>query len=112
VKVTLCPCASWLPFVGDIFPVAKTLMKCDASRDVGLEVKKQKTNYYMFMSCLQNDNIKIASKSFKNVIVQIFKSSSNKSKLHSRKLKSRLNSGMLAVIQFRIFGLPTSYVKP
>jgi hypothetical protein len=69
----------------------------EASRDVGLEINAEKTDY-MIISCHlnpgQNQNIRIANESFENVAK--FKYSgmtlTNKNDIHDE-IKSRLNSG-------------------
>jgi hypothetical protein len=64
------------------------------------------------MECRKEQNIKIANKYFFEVVADdIFENGSNKSKLHSRRIKSRLIRGMLATIKFKIFCLPVSYLK-
>jgi preprotein translocase subunit SecD len=55
-------------------------------REVGLEVNTQKTKYmvvYRHQNSEQNHNLLAAKKSFENVTkVEVFRKSSNKSKLH------------------------------
>jgi hypothetical protein len=56
----------------------------NASKDIGLEIKVDKTKY-MLLSCHQNvgqnRDIKLANRLFENVTVKIFLDNSNKSKL-------------------------------
>jgi hypothetical protein len=84
----------------------------DASKEIGLEVNSEKTKY-IFMSCHQtagqSNYIRVADKSFETSDrVQVFGSNINRPELHSRGNRSRLNLGMLASMQFRIFCLLVS----
>jgi hypothetical protein len=58
----------------------------DDSKEVGLEIKVEKTKYMLLsrhQNVVQNRDIKIANRLFENVTVQIFGNNSNKSKFHS-----------------------------
>jgi sorting nexin-29 len=74
---------------------SKTLL--EASRDIGLEIKAEKTKY-MTMSCHpnsgQNQNIRIANESFENVakFKYLETTLTNQNDIHDE-IKSRLNSG-------------------
>jgi hypothetical protein len=85
----------------------------EARREVGQEINAKKTKY-MIMSrhpnSEQNHNIRIANESFENVakFKHLGTTLTNQNDIHDE-IKSRLNSGMLGIIQFRICCLPISY---
>jgi hypothetical protein len=59
----------------------------DACKEVGLEINLKKTKYMLLsrhQNVGQNQELKIANRSFENVTVQIFGDNSNKSKFDSR----------------------------
>jgi len=86
-----------------------------ASKETGLDVNVDKTKY-MVMSVGQNagrsHNMKTENRSFE--MGEEFKclgtNLTNQNSIQE-KIKSRLNSGMLAVIRCRIFCLPVCYLK-
>jgi sorting nexin-29 len=86
-----------------------------SSKEIGLEVNAEKTKY-MVMSRNQNaghnHNINVDNKSFERV--EEFKylgaTLTNQNSIHEE-IKSRLESGMLALIRCRIFCLPGCYPK-
>jgi hypothetical protein len=90
----------------------ETLLK--AIRDVGLEINAEKTKY-MIMSRYpnsgQNQNIRIANESFGNVakFKYLGTTLTNQNDIHDE-IKSRLIQEMLAIIQSKIFCLP-SHIK-
>jgi hypothetical protein len=66
-----------------------------ASKEIGLEINVEKTKYMLLsrhQNVGQNQDIKIANRSFENVSVQIFGNGSNKSKFVSGEIRRRLNS--------------------
>jgi hypothetical protein len=71
----------------------------------------------MIVSCHlnsgQNQNRRIANESFENVAKFKYLGSmlTNQNYIHDE-IKSTLNKGVLAVIQFKIFCLPVAYKKP
>jgi hypothetical protein len=87
----------------------------EASRDIGLEINAEKTKY-MIMSRHPNSgqvqNIRTANESFENVaeFKYLGATLTNQNDIRD-KIKSRLNSGMLAIIQSEIFCLPVLYKK-
>jgi hypothetical protein len=82
----------------------------DASKEIGLEVNSEKTKY-MFMSrhqtAGQSNYIRAANKSFEKVAKFKYLGATLKDQncIHEE-IRSSLNSGMLATMQFRIFCLP------
>jgi hypothetical protein len=81
----------------------------DASKEIGLEVNPEKK--CMLMSYYQNigqkHSIKVANRSFEDVAKfrYVGKTLTDQSCMH-KEIKSRLNSGMLATIRFRVFCPP------
>jgi hypothetical protein len=75
----------------------------EASRDVGLEINAEKTEY-MIMSrhqnSGQNQKIRIANESFANVAIFKYLGTTltNQNDIHDE-IRSRLNQGILAIIQ-------------
>jgi hypothetical protein len=87
----------------------------EASSDIGLEINAEKTKY-MIMSrhsnSGQNQNIRIANESFENVTTFKFWGTTLTNQNDIRdEIKNRLNSGMLAIIQSKIFCPPILYQK-
>jgi hypothetical protein len=88
----------------------------EGSRDVGLEINAEMTKY-MIMSphqhSVQNQGMRIVNESFENVLtfkylgLMMLK---NQNDIHNE-VKSRLNSGVLTIIQSKILYLPISYKK-
>jgi hypothetical protein len=76
----------------------------DASREYGLELDTEKTKC-MAVSCHQNVGLTANKFLSEYNKVQIFGKNSNKSKLHSRKSKSRLEMGEFLIS----FSLKTKY---
>jgi hypothetical protein len=87
----------------------------ETSRDIGLEINAEKTKY-MIMSRHSNSgqyqNIRIANESFERLATFKYSGTTvtNQNDIHDE-IKSRLNSGMLTIIQSKIFCLPVSYQK-
>jgi hypothetical protein len=87
----------------------------EASRDIDIKINAEKTKY-MIMShhpnSGHNQNVRIGSELFENVakFKYLGMTLTNQNDIHDE-IKSRLNSGMLAIIQSRIFCLPISYQK-
>jgi hypothetical protein len=84
----------------------------EASRDIGLEIIAEKTKY-MIMSrhpnSKQNQNIRIANESFENIAKFKYLGTmiTNENDIHDE-IKSKLNSGNVAIIQSIIFCLLVS----
>jgi hypothetical protein len=82
----------------------------DVSKEIGLEVNSRKTKY-MFMSrhqtAGQSNYIRVANKSFEKMakFKYLGTTLTDQNCIHEE-IRSRLNSGMLATMQFRIFCLP------
>jgi hypothetical protein len=79
----------------------------ETSRDIGLEINAEKTKY-MIMShhpiSGQNQNIRISNESFEKVakFKYLEMTLTNENDIHYE-VNTRLNSGMLAIIQSKIF---------
>jgi hypothetical protein len=103
----------WATIIDTITENTETLL--GASRDIGLEINKEKTKY-MIMSRHQNSghnqNISIANESCENV--EKFKylgtTLTNQNDIHDE-IKSSLNSGNACNYSVQIFCLPVSYQK-
>jgi hypothetical protein len=87
-----------------------------ASRDIGLEINAEKTNY-MIMSrhpnSGQNQNIRIAKESFENVakFKYLETTLTNHNDIHDE-MKSRLNSGNACYCSVKDFVFPSHITKP
>jgi hypothetical protein len=87
----------------------------EASRITDIEINAEETKY-MIMSrhpnSGQNQNIRIANESFEKVakFKYLGTTLTNLNDIHNE-IKSRLNSGNVAIIQFKIFCLPVSCPK-
>jgi hypothetical protein len=87
----------------------------ESSRDIGLEINAEKTNYMIMSHHLnsgQNQNIRIANESFENVAKFEYLGTilANQNDIRDE-IKGRLNSGLLVTVQSKIFCLPVSYQK-
>jgi hypothetical protein len=83
----------------------------DASKEVGLERNAEKTKY-MLMSHSQKigqkHSIKVVNRSFEDVAkFKYLRTTLTDHNCMHEEIKSRLNSGMLATIRFRVFCPPT-----
>jgi hypothetical protein len=82
----------------------------DASKEVGLEVNPDKTKYMLLSKCQkagQRKSIKIGNSSFESVAKFNYLGTAltDQNCIHEE-INSRLNSGILATIQFRLFCHP------
>jgi hypothetical protein len=87
----------------------------EASSDIGLEINAEKAKYMImsrYLNSGQNQNIKIANESFANVtkLKYLGATLTNQNDIHDE-IKSRLNWGMLAIIQTKIFCPSVLYKK-
>jgi hypothetical protein len=87
----------------------------EASRDAGLEINAENTKYVIMSrhpNSGQNQNIRILNELFESVAKFKYLETllTNQNDIHDD-IKSRLNSGMLVIIQSIIFCLPISYQK-
>jgi hypothetical protein len=87
----------------------------EASRDVGLEINAEKVKYMIMSRHLnsgQNQNIRIANESFESMATfkYLGMTPTNQNDIHDE-IKSRLNSGMLAIIRPKIFCHSVPYQK-
>jgi hypothetical protein len=83
----------------------------DANKVVGLDVNPEKTKYVL-MPCYhkagQKDSIIIVNRSFEDVAeFKYLGTTVTDQKCMHQEIKSRLNSGNLTTIQFRVFCSPT-----
>jgi hypothetical protein len=87
----------------------------EASRDIGLEINAEKTKYIIMsrhQNSGQNQNIRIVNESFEKMETFKYLGTTLTNQNDFRvEVKSRLNSGMFAIIQSKIFFLPVSYQK-
>jgi hypothetical protein len=86
----------------------------EASRDIGLEMNAEKTKYMIISrhpNSEQNQNIRTANESFEKVakFEHLGTTLTNQNDIRDE-IKGRLNSGMFAIIQYKIC-LPVSYQK-
>jgi hypothetical protein len=82
----------------------------DASKEIGLEVNSEKTKYMStsrHQTAGQSNYIRVANKSFVKVakLKYLGATLTDQNFIHEE-IRSRLNSGMVATTQFRIFCLP------
>jgi hypothetical protein len=87
----------------------------EASRDIGLEVNGEKTEYMIMFhhsDSGQNQNIRITNEWFENVATfkHLWTTLTNQNDIHDE-IKSRLNSGNACCNSVQIFCLPVSYQK-
>jgi hypothetical protein len=83
----------------------------DASKEVGVKVNLEKTKYMLLSRCQkigQKQSIKITNRSLKDVakFKYLGTTLTDQNCIHEE-TKSRLHSGILATIQFRVFCHPT-----
>jgi hypothetical protein len=83
----------------------------DASTEIGLEVNSEEKTKYIFMSrhqtAGQSNYIRVANKSFEKVAkFKCLEATLTDQNCIHEEIRSRLNSGMLATMQCRIFCLP------
>jgi hypothetical protein len=85
----------------------------DASKEVGLEVNSEKTNYMLVSRCQkagQKHSIKIGNRSFEGVAkFKYLGTTLTDQNCLQEGIKSRLNSGNAATIWSRVFCLPFCY---
>jgi hypothetical protein len=92
----------------NIDPIKKnTEAVLDASKEVGLEVNPEKAKYMLMSRSRktgQKHSIKIANRSFEDVakFKYLGTTLTDQNCMH-KEIKSRLNSGILATIGFRVF---------
>jgi hypothetical protein len=92
-----------------------TQVLLEASREVGLEVNREKTKHIVMSlhkNSWKNPNLLIANKFFENVAKFKYSGTTetNQSFIHEE-IKSRIIPGMLATILFRVSCLPFSPLK-